>query len=139
MSSEQVNLYLIYMNAMIREISNKIGLSLSQYYALQCIHADGITMSELSKVLGIDNSTLTRNINKLIERDLVVKYQSNIDKREYIISLTKEGDLTNSRIDSSMQDIIDEVINDIDNNSKNIFINTIEKINWKLHCMINEL
>ena len=37
-------------------------------------------MSELSLILGIDNSTLTRNINILIHRSLLQKKQSELKK-----------------------------------------------------------
>ena len=59
----------------IRHIQ-KNNLSLSQYYTLTNISSIGISMSELSLVLGVDNSTLTRNINILIKRSLLKKQQS---------------------------------------------------------------
>ena len=139
MLSEQIHLYLIYMNAVIREVSSSLNLSLSQYYTLLSIQVEGITMSELSLIVGIDNSTLTRNIDKLIIRKLVIKSQSTSDKREFIITLSPSGGSTIKQIDHKMSNLIDDLLVDIDNHSKNIFKDILEKINWKLHCKINEV
>ena len=52
-------------NAAIRTIASKLSLTASQAYHLLLIPFDGIPMSELAKKLGLDSSTLTRNISNL--------------------------------------------------------------------------
>ena len=49
-------------------------------------------MSELANSLGLDKSTLTRNINILINRNLVEKYRDAQDLRVYKVILADEGE-----------------------------------------------
>ena len=137
MLAEQINLFNIYMNSVTRSISNTVNLSLSQFYTIQSIPADGISMTELSLLLCLDNSTLTRNINQLIRRDFVKKTQSMTDKREFIISLLDNGRDINIQIDDIMIDLVKNIVSNMDSNTKNNFIDILEKINWKLYCRIN--
>ena len=138
MLAEQINLFNIYMNSVTRSISSSVNLSLSQFYTLQSISVDGISMTELSLLLCLDNSTLTRNINQLIKRKFVKKTQSLSDKRQSIISLSEEGRNINSKIDDIMIDVVNNIISTMDSNTRNIFVDILEKINWKLHCRIND-
>ena len=138
MLAEQINLFNIYMNSVTRSISSSVNLSLSQFYTLQSISVDGISMTELSLLLCLDNSTLTRNINQLIKRKFVKKTQSLSDKRQFIISLSEEGRNINSKIDDIMIDVVNNIISTMDSNTRNIFVDILEKINWKLHCRIND-
>ena len=67
MLAEYLNSFLSHMNVLARQVASKNNLSLSQYYTLNSISSNGISMSELSSRIGVDNSTLTRNINILIQ------------------------------------------------------------------------
>ena len=138
MLAEQINLFNIYMNSVTRSISSSVNLSLSQFYTLQSISVDGISMTELSLLLCLDNSTLTRNINQLVKRKFVIKTQSLADKRQFIICLSDEGKNINSKIDDIMIDVVNNIISTMDGNTRNIFVDILEKINWKLHCRIND-
>ena len=138
MLAEQINLFNIYMNSVTRSISSSVNLSLSQFYTLQSISVDGISMTELSLLLCLDNSTLTRNINQLVKRKFVIKTQSLADKRQFIICLSDEGKNINSKIDDIMIDVVNNIISTMDSNTRNIFVDILEKINWKLHCRIND-
>tara|TARA_Y100000588_G_scaffold374502_1_gene449612 strand:+ start:408 stop:827 length:420 start_codon:yes stop_codon:yes gene_type:complete len=139
MLAEQINLYNIYMHSAVRSVSSSIGLSISQFYTIQSISNEGISMSELSMLLGLDNSTLTRNINQLLKRKLVTKTKSLIDKREYIISLSEKGSDVNIKIHELMSNLINNIFISIDIENKNILLSILEKINWKLHCKINDI
>ena len=88
MIPEQIIYFVKHMNALIRKNSYMINLSPSQYYTIQSISIDGSSMTEISNLLGIDNSTLTRNLEKLIQMGLVVKQRSIKDRREYLVLLT---------------------------------------------------
>ena len=49
----------------LRKVGNSNNLTFEQIKLLFAIPYDGILLSELAFVLGIDNSTLTRNLQKL--------------------------------------------------------------------------
>lgn len=139
MVSEHLNSFLCHMNVLARRIASKNNLSLSQYYTLSNISSNGISMSELSLIVGIDNSTLTRNINILINRSLVSKEQSQADKREQLILLSSKGNQIAQKLDSDMEKLLNQFIISIDEDQRQLFINTIEMLNWKMNCYINDL
>ena len=96
-------------------------------------------MSELSLILGIDNSTLTRNINILIHRSLLHKKQSSEDKREQIVLLSSKGMRIVEKLDVDMDKLLTQFISDIDEDQRQLFIDTLERLNWQMNCYINDL
>ena len=139
MITEYLHTFVVHMNVIVRRVASQNNLSLSQYFALTNISSSGISMSDLSSLLGVDNSTLTRNINILIKRDLVEKNQSNEDKRGYTITLSTKGSSIVQSLESEIESILDDFIDSVDPGIKQNFIDIIETVNWKASCFINEL
>ena len=139
MITEYLHSFISHMNVIVRQIASQNKLSLSQYFTLTNISASGVSMSELSTTLGVDNSTLTRNINVLINRDLVIKNKSVHDRRGYTISLSTTGERVMDKLEKQMESTLNEFIADIDPASKQLLIDVIESLNWKASCYINEL
>tara|TARA_Y100001978_G_scaffold180329_1_gene175776 strand:- start:2094 stop:2477 length:384 start_codon:yes stop_codon:yes gene_type:complete len=127
------------MNVVIRRVSANNTLSLSQYFALSNIPTSGISMTELSIIVGIDKSTLTRNINILLQSGLVEKRKSDFDKRGYTVFLSSKGDDLINKLHDEIEIIINQFIETVSSDSKQDFINILETINWKASCYINEL
>ena len=61
----------VHYNALIRRSASQLGITISQALHLLSVPHDGISMSHLSHKLGLDASTLTRNIQKLEKMDLI--------------------------------------------------------------------
>ena len=139
MLNENFNSFLSYMYSLIRRISSHNNLSISQYFTIQSITKDGLSMSDLSLILGIDNSTLTRNINILIKEGLVTKEKSIFDRREHIILLTRDGYLILKKLDVQFNNQLNDIFSCITSDERNNLINSIEKVNWKLNCKINDV
>jgi len=139
MLGEQLVNFIQYMNSMIREIAYNFNLTPSQYFTIKNINSDGISMSDLSLTLGLDNSTLTRNINKLIDKGLVQKHRSTSDRREHLVFLTESGYLLINDFENKIDHAISAIIIDLNNNDKNILLDITQKLNWKFHCILNEL
>ena len=139
MITEYLHAFISHMNVIVRQIASQNKLSLSQYFTLTNISASGVSMSELSTTLGVDNSTLTRNINVLINRDLVIKNKSVHDRRGYTISLSTTGERVMDKLEKQMESTLNEFIADIDPASNQLLIDVIESLNWKASCYINEL
>ena len=72
-------------NAIIRSTASMFNLTASQAFHLLLIPFDGIPMSDLALRLGLDNSTLTRNIQKLEKMELVKRQSDNYDKHFLVI------------------------------------------------------
>ena len=139
MITEYLHSFILHMNVVIRRVSANNNLSLSQYFALSKIPTSGISMTELSKIVGIDKSTLTRNINILLQSDLVEKRKSDFDKRGYTVFLSSNGDDLINKLHNEIEIIINQFIETVSSDSKQDFINMLETINWKASCYINEL
>jgi len=139
MITEYLHTFVIHMNVIVRRVASQNNLSLSQYFALTNISTSGISMSELSTMLGVDNSTLTRNMNILIKRDLVVKEKSKEDKRGYTITLSQTGSALINNLENQIETILEGFIDSVDPGVKQKFIDIIETVNWKASCFINEL
>ncbi len=50
-----------------------------------------LKMSELSRLLGIDNSTITRVIDRLEKHKLVKREMNPADRRQFLIGITEKG------------------------------------------------
>ena len=139
MLTENIHLLVNHTNILIRKICTSNNISLSQYFTINNIDSDGTSMSELSFRLGLDNSTMTRNINILLKRSLVTKNPSTSDKREQLISLSKQGNALVSKLDDEFNTHFNHIVSDIDISIKEKFIDFIQQLNWKISCHINEL
>ena len=139
MITEYLHSFISHMNVVVRQIASQNNLSLSQYFTLTNISSSGISMSELSGILGVDNSTLTRNINVLINRELVIKKKSDHDARGYTITLSSKGEAVMSKLERQMENTLETFIHGVDPEAKQIFIDVLERLNWKASCYINEL
>ena len=106
----------IKLTSIFRILSNRYNLSYPQYCILMTIDADGNPMSELAKSLGLDKSTLTRNIKVLINRQLVSKYQDQQDLRVYKVVLTSEGENIKIQLYNDLDYFTSDLLNSLDNN-----------------------
>ena len=139
MLSEYLISFTSNLNVIVRKVAGDNNLSLSQYFTLLNISSSGVLMGELSKLVGVENSTLTRNIQILLNRNLVAKNQSESDKREYIIMLTSDGEKLIDILDRDMDNELNNILDNLDLNSKQKLSDIIESLNWKMNCYINEL
>ena len=78
----------IHYNAIIRKTASQLGITSSQVYHLTSVPIGGISMSQLANKLGLDSSTLTRNIQKLEKMELVIRTSGSYDKRIQNVTLT---------------------------------------------------
>jgi len=106
----------IKLTSIFRVLSSQYNLSYSQYCILMKIDASGNPMSDLAKILGLDKSTLTRNINVLINRNLVDKYQDQTDLRVYRVILTAKGEKIKTHLYNDLDNFTSDLLNSLDNN-----------------------
>ena len=106
----------IKLTSIFRLLSSRYNLSYPQYCILMKIDASGNPMSDLAKILGLDKSTLTRNINVLINRKLVDKYQDQTDLRVYRVILTTKGEKIKTNLYNDLDNFTSALLNSLDNN-----------------------
>jgi DNA-binding MarR family transcriptional regulator len=73
----------------------KIGfcdLTLNQFYYLRGIQRnDRITLTELAQKLGVSKPSANAAITKLMKDGFVVRTQSDVDQRKFLLSLSEKG------------------------------------------------
>ena len=76
---------------LIKNTSSKYHITSNQLVLLYAIPFTGISQSDLSYKLSIDVSTMSRNLDKLINSDLIYKEYDDYDKRQTNIKLTENS------------------------------------------------
>lgn len=84
---------------------------------------DGLTVSELSHITGLDKSNVTRNIQQLSELGYIVK-----DSRNSPIILTRKGKDAADLIMKIQREAYDELISCLDDDERRMFIGVAAKV-----------
>ena len=122
-------------NALIRYYASQLSLTAPQAFHLLAVSIDGISMSILSHKLGLDNSTLTRNIQKLETLELVLRKQDNFDKRVFRVHLTKKGRVIVEEFENLLLDLNCSMLKHIDLDDQENIPEMLEKLVWAMDCI----
>ena len=125
-------------NALIRSAASRLHLTASQAFHLISIHHDGIPMSKLAHRLGLDASTLTRNIQKLENLGLVRRMHDSYDKRVQKVILTKQGLDITEEIEDILHQMNNSIIEQIDLDTQENMCELLEKLVWSMDCVREE-
>ena len=120
----QLNTNFIFL---VRKIAKKNNLTLPQALILLNISISGSSMSTLASLLGLDPSTITRNIEKLEIRNLLYREKSTNDTRKVYVYVSGQGKKISKNIENDLEL---QLVNAI--GSKIDITETIQKINWSL-------
>ena len=126
-------------NAIIRSIASRFNLTTSQAFNLLLIPFDGIPISNLAYKLGLDNSTLTRNIQKLEKLGLVNREPDKYDKRVQRVVLTKDGISLVKSLSEDLDDQNSNILDNIDLDTQEHMLTVLEKLTWALSCVREKL
>ena len=92
-----------------RELA-ELGLKCSQFRILRAVRLmQQTTNAELQELLVLDQTTLTRGLKPLI-RDGLINSEPGLDRREKLLSLTRQGKNLYSKADKKWQQAQDAVI-----------------------------
>ncbi len=122
-------------NALIRYYASLLSLTAPQAFHLLAVSTDGISMSGLAHKLGLDNSTLTRNIQKLETLELVLRKQDNFDKRVFRAHLTKKGRVIVEQFENLLLDLNYSMLRHIDLDDQENIPEMLEKLVWAMDCI----
>ena len=125
-------------NALIRSAASQLHLTASQAFHLISIPHDGIPMSKLAHKLGLDASTLTRNIQKLENLGLVKRNHDSYDKRVQKAVLTKQGIEIIEEIEEILLRMNNSIIEQIDLDTQESMCELLEKLVWSMDCIREE-
>ena len=122
-------------NALIRYYASQLSLTAPQAFHLLSIPIDGIPMSGLANKLGLDTSTLTRNIQKLEKLGLVLRKQDNYDKRVLQVHLTNKGLAIVEQFENLLLDLNYSMLKHIDLDDQENIPEMLEKLVWAMDCI----
>ena len=107
-------------------------LSYSQILAILIIPDDGIEMSELALVMGLENSTVTRLIARLETNGFVKREKSRADKRSIIVFLKNKGLIIQKNIEKKSDLIGQEIFLNDTHIQKEAVLENLSLFQWAL-------
>jgi len=103
--------------------------TLMQLYYIELINKNrGISISDLSRILGVKKSTVSVAINQLIELEIVKKTQSDTDKRFYYLDITTKGEDIIKKHMQVHKNTIKKILDILNPEEVDYFIKIIDKI-----------
>ena len=124
--------FLIDLQRIFRTIIVPKELSYSQILAILVIPDDGIEMSELAWVMGLENSTVTRLIARLELNGFVKREKSRVDKRSIIVYLKNKGLTIQKNIEKKSDAIGQEIFSNDNQSQKETILENLSLFQWAL-------
>ena len=132
-SGELLNQLLIDLQSLFRSSFRKKKFTLSQINLISSIPINGIEMTSISSYLGIDNSTLTRNVNVLIKKNILKRDVNPKDGRSKLLVLTSHG----INVKLELEKIIEKIGNKLLKNKvivdSNHFVDMLDALHWEIN------
>jgi DNA-binding MarR family transcriptional regulator len=103
------------------------GITVSQCHAIVEIgRIKEISLNELSDLLDLDKSTMSRTINNLVEADLVSREIHSEDRRYITIELTQKGKEVFDGIEAAMGEYYSRIFNTIPEQKREQVLESLE-------------
>ena len=129
---ELISSFLIDLQRLFRLNISIKDLTYSQTLAMISIPDDGIEMSELAWKLGLDNSTVTRQIIRLEKKNWVERKQSQRDQRAIEVFLTDKGALIQHDIEKEIDNIGEKIKSEVEKDQKESILESLFSFQWTL-------
>ena len=129
-SGELISSLLIDLQRLIKNEVTFKDISYSQILALISISDRGVEMSTLSWDLALDNSTVTRLVNRLEKKNLVFRKKSKKDKRLVKVCLTKEGEAIQNKIEEKIDFLGSKIESQFSYDKKIDILNNLSSFQW---------
>jgi DNA-binding MarR family transcriptional regulator len=109
---------------------NFFGVTTSQGGTILVIPVDAtIKMNELSTVAGVDTSTMTRMIDQLVEKGLVIRKTGEKDRRHVHIRLTEAGRKLHQELSSALDKFYQDSLERIPEEKRDWIIDSLVTVN----------
>lgn len=135
------NLFDISLNyfALIRAYASRFELTLPQAFILLYIPFDGATISELSNKLGVDISTMTRNLQRIERKKLIIRKINPNDKRSTKLVLSSRGQELSNALQQKIEENLNLIISKYDYKKSHQIKNYLEGLSWELYLFRENL
>lgn len=109
------------------------GLTTAQAHTIEIVgHAGSIKMKDLARKIGVTTGTLTVAIDRLEERQLLVRQPCKTDRRVYLIELTESGKIYFNQHHNFHIKMTQEIVADLTEEEQQIFGSILEKMLKKI-------
>jgi DNA-binding MarR family transcriptional regulator len=109
------------------------GLSTAQAHTIEIVgHAGPIKMKDLARKIGVTTGTLTVAIDRLEEKQLLVRQPCKTDRRAYLIELTASGKTYFKQHHNFHIKMTQEIVADLTDEEQHLFGSIIEKMLKKI-------
>ena len=125
--------------ALLRKLSSKFDLTLSQALLLLYVPFDGITISDLSDKLGIDISTMTRNIQRIEKKGLIKRLPNPDDKRSIKLFLSSRGQKLTLLLNDDIANQLSSILDKYDFEQIEKIQESLESVGWNLYLNRKDL
>ncbi len=92
-----------YKHQMIK-LTKAAGITIAEWHLLQHLVAGFDTQDKLASEMGLDNSTLSRQLKALAKKELVSMVAVGYDRRQLIYELTPAGQAALQKVDQAHQE-----------------------------------
>ena len=116
----------------VRKLSYEEGITLQQSLILFHISSAGISMSNLADRLGLNASTITRNIEKLENKHLIYRQKCSKDSRMINVYKSKSGAAVGNSFEREANKYFTRSMD-----QRSTLKDLLQKMNWNL-SLINE-
>ena len=105
------------------------GLNISEFGVLEMLYHKGDqSVQKIAEKILVTSGTITYVINKLEKKNLVVRRKCEKDKRIFYVSLTDEGNKLISEVFKNHKEFLDDLLMDMDENSKKDLLSNLIKM-----------
>tara|TARA_B100000674_G_scaffold375626_1_gene318097 strand:+ start:71 stop:490 length:420 start_codon:yes stop_codon:yes gene_type:complete len=132
-SGELLNQLLIDLQSLFRTSFRKKKFTLSQINLISSIPINGIEMTSISSHLGIDNSTLTRNVNVLIKKNILKRDVNPKDRRSKLLVLTSHGVNVKLELENTFEKIGNKLFKNKVILDSDHFIDMLDALHWEIN------
>jgi len=106
------------------------GITVSQGYALLAFPKGSDTsMNELSRAMGLANSTMTRMVENLVTKELVRRWQDDQDRRVVRVTLTARGRELQRALKEARRELQRRILEEIQEGERPAILDALEKLN----------
>ena len=124
---ELVRLFIRNLEILEKSEASCCGITIGQCHAIVEIGRVGkISLNELALLLNLDNSTMSRTVNNLVQQDLAEREIDSKDRRFVSIKLTEKGNEVFLGIEEEMTVYFNKVFTDIPKEKRNQVIESLE-------------
>jgi DNA-binding MarR family transcriptional regulator len=118
------------MSSWEQSVVKETGYSLAQIHTIEVLGTYGaLRMKELAEKLGITTGTLTVQIEKLVNANLIERGSHPNDRRSIVVALTEEGQIIHRKHNQLHLDLVKDLTRHIDAEQMACLLDCLKKIN----------